>query len=201
MKKSKILNDFFYNHTSRLKMVKRWGGFPEQNFPENVLEHTFKTALLAEIMIALEEKHGQNKFDKFLILSGAVNHDLGEGTVGDIAWPIKQDKELREKLENIEKNEFLKNISGLPGEAIEHFEKSYNVQLSPGTFEATFFEAIERLGYVEHAIAEYHSGKHDFKKVIESQHQPILNLMKEVASLKILYEQYFLEDVEKILNE
>lgn len=201
MNKHKIFNDFLTSHTNRLKMVKRWGRFPTQTYPENVLEHTFKSALLAEIMISIEEKNGNHDFNKYLVLSCAINHDLGEGTIGDIAAPIKQDEELKEKLEEIEKKEFLENIKDLPDEVIKHFEKSYNIQLEKNTFESKLFNAIERLGYVEHAIAEYAVGNHEFKMVMQRQHPAILELMNEVISLKIIYQKYFLKDIENILNE
>jgi 5'-deoxynucleotidase YfbR-like HD superfamily hydrolase len=180
--------------TQQIASVWRWKHYEHTN-KQNVLEHTLETALLTQIVIALERQLGNFKFDTYRLLASAINHDLGEGIIGDVAYGIKNDPRIKKHIETIEKEEFRKLFDhlGLSVNAMtmvaEAFDYSFVLQDESETVEGRLFNAIERLGYVLFALRELESpDRKHFVGVLKNHHGELLKYSKEFISIGILYD-------------
>lgn len=191
-----------------LRKVGRWEHYEEDTKQrEDDLEHAFKGAMLAQVMIALEraarasEWSGQRRdFDAYRILAAAVVHDIGEGAVGDVRYEIKQDSRIRAVLKEHERNGFLRYIASFPREAQKEITRAYDLQDDRESLEGRFFNALERLGYMFWAVREFLDGSRVYIEVFQNQHEQLRAYMDEFACVRILYGP-LVPEIERILAE
>jgi 5'-deoxynucleotidase YfbR-like HD superfamily hydrolase len=153
-----------------------------------------ETALLTQIVIALQIQRGNLKLDAYRLLASAVNHDLGEGITGDVAYDVKNDPRVKDQLEAIEREKFRKLFDQLSlGQDVvtvaQSFDYSFTLQDERNTIEGRLFNAIEKLGYVIFALRELeYSNREDFVDPLNRSHEGLLEYSKEFISIRILYD-------------
>ncbi|OGL96071.1 hypothetical protein A2348_00965 [Candidatus Uhrbacteria bacterium RIFOXYB12_FULL_58_10] len=176
-----------------LSRVHRWTHFPSlpATERETVLEHSYISVLLTSAMLALEEAHGlhKGKMDHGKVVLAAALHDIGEGRIGDVRYAVKQDPRVREHLEAIEREQVEHMLCDLPEAARVVFWDAYEL-VNSNTLEGRFFEAVERIGYVQYAVPHVQRGRMEFLEVFRMQHEKILALEPEFVSAKIIYDAY-----------
>lgn len=185
-----------------LRDVSRWQHYRgKTKQTETVLDHAFKGAVLAQVMIAIERGNGPPRvFDAYRILAAAVVHDIGEGAVGDVRFEIKLDPRIRPVLEEHERNGFLRFIAPLSISPREEITRAYELQDDRITFEGRFFNALERLGYMFWAVREYLDSNLVYREVFQNQHKHLCAYMDEFACVRFLYGP-LVPEIERILAE
>lgn len=78
----------FYAYLSRLKLIRRWG-LMRNTVPENDMEHSMQTALIAHGLAVLGRERHQRDIDPQRVLALALYHDAGEVITGDLPTPVK----------------------------------------------------------------------------------------------------------------
>lgn len=176
-----------------LSRVHRWTHFPSlpAEERESVLEHSYVSVLLAGAMLAIEEAHGSSAhgIDRPRVLLAAALHDVGEGRIGDIRYAVKQDPRVRDHLDTIEREQVASMLRDLPEDVRRTFWDAYRV-VGSDTIEGRFFQAVERIGYMQFAVPQVQRGRTEFLEVFRMQHDRILALASEFVSVRTLYEPY-----------
>ena len=180
--------------------VSRWRHYRETKQRETVLAHSWKGAILAQVMIGLEQGFGRQDFDAYRILAAATVHDIGEGAVGDVRYEIKLDPRIRAVLEEYERDGFARFVSRLPPAVHGKILKSYALQDDRTSFEGKFFNALERLGYMFWAVREFLDGNTIYREVFQNQHKHLLAYMDEFACVRFLYGP-LVPEIDRILAE
>lgn len=194
------LESFLRELINKLHSVRRWMRRKDPT-PESVLEHTFKQAVLAMILILFEQKQNEKKFDAFQILSGIFLHDWAESVMGDIPFHIKHDSRVKEGLKTIEREQFIELIrEKLPLEIIEDLIAAYDLQQEKDGPENKLFQATEILGYLFFALEEVRAGKSIFKETLKQCFQRLKPLATEFKSVQIFYKS-LAPEIEKLLAE
>ena len=176
-----------------LSRVHRWTHMPSlpSSERETVLEHSYSTVLLASAMLAIEDAHGfhDKPIDRAKVMLAAALHDVGEGTIGDVRYAVKQDPRVREHLAAIECEQVEEMLRVLPETVRTAFWEAYRI-VESDTPEGRFFQAVERIGYMQFAVPQVRRGRMDFLEVFRMQHEKILELEHEFVSVRMLYDAY-----------
>ncbi|MFA5184798.1 MAG: YfbR-like 5'-deoxynucleotidase [Patescibacteria group bacterium] len=186
------LQDFLTDMVLRIEDVLRWKRYPH-DYRQTVLQHTLETALLTQIVVAIERAVG-NQFDAYLLLSAAVDHDLGEGIIGDIAYDIKNDPRVKDQIEVIEKEQFevmfLKlDLGEYSTAVVETFKRSFAVQEEQDSVEGALFNAIEKIGYVIFALREIDADNDIFIRVLKNHQADLLKYSEKFQSIKLIFDK------------
>ena len=194
MNSSESLRKILSETPDMLSQVHRWSHYSSvpRGDRENVLEHTFRAVMLTAAMLAIEEEQGNllRKLDGERLLLTALIHDIGEGSIGDVLFAVRQDSRIKDALNEIENEKVNELIKSLPLPVRDRFLNAYQV-LGEDSTEGRFFNAVERIGYAYYAIEQYRDhGRKDFIQVLQRQHPMILDLEQEFVSLKVLYDEY-----------
>ena len=78
----------FYGMVSRMKYIARWG-LMRNTVPENDMEHSMQTALIAHGLAVLGKTRHQRDIDPAHVVVLALYHDVGEVITGDLPTPVK----------------------------------------------------------------------------------------------------------------
>lgn len=165
--------------------------------PENVLEHSFKQAMIIQKMLAIEIYRGNpHKLDYYLLLQYAINHDLAESVVGDIIFQEKaKNKEFYDREENIA---YLELISrGVKEDYAIYFSFPQHLELPKSAMEMEFWDLSERIGYCYFMLEEICAGKLTLGEKLKF----FQGVTKEHFSLLREYENKFVSVKEILLNE
>lgn len=198
------LQEWLTNFILQTRKVHRWEHYEHVN-RQNVLEHTMETILLTEVVIALEQQYGSTKFNAYLLLASAANHDLGEGLMGDVAFNVKNDPRVKDQLRIIEREKFremlaIPNLGTACITVAASLEHAFDLQDDQESFEGRLFNAIEKLGYIIFALRELKVGNGHFVEVLERQHGDVARYADEFVSIKMLYEP-IKDTIESYLKE
>lgn len=194
MKPIESLGHFLTQTPEMLSGVHRWSHFPSlpRNERESVLEHTFRAVTLTSAMLAIEEEQGNllQKLDSERLLLAALLHDVGEGRIGDVRYAVKIDRRVKTALDEIEHEQAMGLMKGLPLPVRDKFIHAYNL-VGENSIEGRFFDAVERMGYIYYSIEQYRDrGRKDFIETFQMQHKKILEREVEFVSLQVLYDEY-----------
>lgn len=196
---AKAFSRFLPDIAAMLRKVRRWTNYDEipENERETVETHSLETVWLAAAMLAIERETGIHQLNEYRIMLAAATHDLGEGRMGDIAYIVKNDPRIRGTLRNMEQ-EFVGQIyAEFPPIVRTAFLDAYHVEDERDkTIDGTFFNAIERMGYVYFAISQVKKGRMTFIHVLERHHAALLAYSQTFESVRALYEPHrrFIED-------
>ena len=182
-----------------MEKVTRWGKYFERGGcrKENTLQHSYKTSLLATIILENEKKY-QTDFDPYIVLKATVLHDLGEIEEGDTEYVFKTIQGDRR-----EREFFGKLIKPLGQEIGEGLQKAYDIQtIGKKGFEeitgnmgekykkeALLFETIERYGYIIFAYRQYRrDGKEEILvQTLRNQHKKLKLLSERLPGFKEMF--------------
>ena len=78
----------FFAYLDRLKLIRRWG-LMRNTVPENDMEHSMQTALIAHGLAVLGKTRHQRDIDPAHVVVLALYHDVGEVITGDLPTPVK----------------------------------------------------------------------------------------------------------------
>ncbi len=78
----------FFAYINRLRLIRRWG-LMRNTIPENDMEHSMQTALIAHGLAVLGKQRHQRDIDPERVLALALYHDAGEVITGDLPTPVK----------------------------------------------------------------------------------------------------------------
>lgn len=76
----------FFAYLDRLKLIRRWG-LMRNTVPENDMEHSMQTALIAHGLAVLGKTRHQRDIDPAHVVVLALYHDVGEVITGDLPTP------------------------------------------------------------------------------------------------------------------
>ena len=179
----------------------RWAHYSQpEDRRENTLTHSLDSVILAAVMLKIEDEQGVgSQIDHSKILLTAAIHDFGEGTIGDVAYRVKNDPRVRDALGAIEKEEVYKIFEGLSPSLREMFLQAYDV-VEQDSVGGEFFNAVECVGYVFFAITQLEATDLKFVEVLKRQHSKLVELGKKFASVRVLYLEPYKEYVEKLIQ-
>lgn len=167
----------------------RWSTFYQEK-QESVLEHSYKMAVLMQVMLGYEMLHGnRHNLRMFELLACAINHDWGEILMGDIPLPNKTEES--EELEDMAYETIFE--LGIP-EALRyqsHFQPPYNRRKHADRTHVEFWHAVEQVGYVVYAIEEVAQGDTAFQVVIDGHKDSLQKYAKKFYGVKVFCDQIY----------
>lgn len=78
----------FFAYLDRLRLIRRWG-LMRNTVPENDMEHSMQTALIAHGLAVLAKRRHQRDVNPERVVMLALYHDSGEVITGDLPTPVK----------------------------------------------------------------------------------------------------------------
>lgn len=82
------MSNSFFAFISRMKYINRWGLMHNSRY-ENLSEHSFETACIANALANIENSMFEGNFDVDRITVRALFHDSAEIITGDMPTPVK----------------------------------------------------------------------------------------------------------------
>lgn len=82
------MNNAFFAFISRMKYINRWGLMHNSRY-ENLSEHSFETAYIANALASIENTMFGGKYETERITTRALFHDSAEIITGDMPTPVK----------------------------------------------------------------------------------------------------------------
>ena len=149
----------FFAFISRMKHINRWGLMHNSRY-ENLSEHSFETAYIANALANIENAMFGGSFDAHRITTRALFHDCAEIITGDMPTPVKYKDKAMEKAyaetENAAKETLLK---ALPGELSEIYRGYLCFEDSA---DGEIIKAADKLSALIKCMEEINIGNRDF---------------------------------------
>lgn len=144
----------FFAFISRMKYINRWGLMHNSRF-ENLSEHSFETAVIANALANIENEMFDGGFDTDKITVAALFHDCAEIITGDLPTPVKHNNPaLLSEYHSIEKKAQETLITGLP-DPLKDIYRGYMV-------EHPIIKAADKLSALIKCTTEKAVGNNDF---------------------------------------
>lgn len=117
--KSPVRPSAFFALLGRTQLINRWS-LMRNMWPENVQEHSFQTALIAQALVFVREVYfPENRplLDPDRVLARALFHDVTEVITGDLPTPVKyHDESLRDAFRRLEDEAANRMLALLPAD-------------------------------------------------------------------------------------
>ena len=150
----------FFAYLDRLKLIRRWG-LMRNTVPENDMEHSMQTALIAHGLAVLGKTRHQRDIDPEHVLALALYHDVGEVITGDLPTPVKdKNPAIQGAYRDIEATARQQLLDMLPADMRESF-RPY-VQPNEQTYEWRIVKAADRISAYLKCIEEEKMGNREF---------------------------------------
>jgi len=156
----------FYAYVNRLKLIRRWG-LMHNTVPENDMEHTMQTALIAHGLAVLGKVRYGRGIEPERVLALAMYHDAGEVITGDLPTPVKyKNPGIHEAYRELEASATQQLLDMLPVD----MRSSYCPYLTPdkGGFEWQLVKAADRISAYLKCMEEQKMGNREFEQARES---------------------------------
>ena len=167
-----------------MKYINRWGLMHNSRY-ENLSEHSFETAYLANALANIENTYFGGNYDVDKITVKALFHDCAEIITGDMPTPVKykssQMSGVYEDAENQAKDTLLSSLSG-------DLYGIYRDYLDSNKTEHAIIKAADKLSALIKCIEELNIGNRDFSSAKES-------VQKALEDSKFESVKYFLEKI------
>lgn len=174
----------FFAYLSRMKNIKRWG-LMRNTQEENIKEHSFDTAMIAQALVLIENRIYGGNVDEALVLKLALFHEAGEVFTGDIATPIKYfNPHIKNAYKEVEDECLKKLIHMLPNELKGDYS---DMIFHESAEEYIFVKAADRICAYIKCLEEIKSGNTEFQKAM-------LNTKKLLAEMRMRSIDYFMEN-------
>ena len=160
----------FFAYLDRLKLIRRWG-LMRNTVPENDMEHSMQTALIAHGLAVLGKTRHQRDIDPAHVVVLALYHDVGEVITGDLPTPVKYfNPEIRDAYKQVESVAAHKLLSMLP----EEFRPTYREILTiPDPEVRALVKAADKLSAYLKCVEELKAGNLEFKKAGEQTYEAL----------------------------
>ena len=150
----------FFAYLDRLRLIRRWG-LMRNTVPENDMEHSMQTALIAHGLAVLGKTRHQRDIDPAHVAVLALYHDVGEVITGDLPTPVKYSTPgIQDAYEAVEADARRQLLDMLP----EDMRPAFAPYVDPNqtTYEWRLVKAADRISAYLKCIEEEKMGNRDF---------------------------------------
>lgn len=150
----------FFAYLDRLKLIRRWG-LMRNTVPENDMEHSMQTALIAHGLAALGKARYGRSADPEHIIALALYHDVSEIITGDLPTPVKyKTPDIQGAYHALEHHARNQLLDMLPDDLKPLFAPY--VKPDESTYEWQMVKAADRISAYLKCIEEEKMGNSDF---------------------------------------
>ena len=150
----------FFAYLDRMKLIRRWG-LMRNTVPENDMEHSMQTALIAHGIAVLARARYGREVDPERVVMIALYHDASEVITGDLPTPVKyKNPEIQGAYMQVEAHAKEKLLDMLPADLRAHF--SLYLQPDESSYEWRLVKAADRISAYLKCIEEEKMGNRDF---------------------------------------
>lgn len=150
----------FFAYLDRLKLIRRWG-LMRNTVPENDMEHSMQTALIAHGLAALGQTRYHRSVHPEHVVTLALYHDVSEVITGDLPTPVKyKTPDIQDAYQALEGHARNQLLDMLP----EDLKPSFAPYVKPDetTYEWQMVKAADRISAYLKCIEEEKMGNRDF---------------------------------------
>lgn len=170
---------------ARMKLIERWPLMRNQQ-RENIAEHSLMVAMIAHLLVVIENHHFGAELDPGKAVSLALYHDSSEVLTGDLPTPVKYaNTELRDAYHALESQAEQRLLALLPKE-LQSYYKPLLLSGSGSHYERIVKDADVLSAYIK-CQEELAGGNHEFasaqKKLtqtLEERSRPALDYFIDV---------------------
>ena len=150
----------FFAYLDRLKLIRRWG-LMRNTVPENDMEHSMQTALIAHGLAVLGKTRHHRDIDPEHVVMLALYHDVSEVITGDLPTPVKyKSPEIQGAYRDLEEHARERLLNMLP----EDMQPAFRTYITPdeSTYEWRLVKAADRISAYLKCVEEEKMGNRDF---------------------------------------
>ena len=174
-----------FAYFSRMKFIQRWG-LMRSTYPENVQEHSHRTALVAHALALIRNRLFGGSVDPARVAVLALYHDSGEVLTGDLPSPIKyRSPEIRAAYREIEASASTTLLEMVPA-ALRDDYRGVLVETDADAEARTIVKAADKLCAWMKCLEETAAGNREFAKAEEA-------LRAVVAAIELPEVRWFVE--------
>jgi 5'-deoxynucleotidase len=174
-----------FAYFSRMKFIQRWG-LMRSTYPENVQEHSHRTALVAHALALIRNRLYGGSVDPARVAVLALYHDTGEVLTGDLPSPIKyRNPEIRAAYREIEASAATTLLEMVPAALREDY-RSILMESTAEADERAIVKAADKLCAWMKCLEETAAGNREFAKAEEA-------LRAVVAAIELPEVRWFVE--------
>lgn len=150
----------FFAYLDRMKLIRRWG-LMRNTVPENDMEHSMQTALIAHGLAVLGKTRYQRDINPEQVVVLALYHDASEVITGDLPTPIKyKTPVIQDAYRDIEAHAKKQLLQMLPEDMRESFQPY--IEPDERAYEWQLVKAADRISAYLKCIEEEKMGNRDF---------------------------------------
>ncbi len=162
-------NCTFFALISRMKFINRWG-LMHNDHEENLMEHSFETAVIAGALANIENALYGGCYDVDKITQAALFHDASEIITGDMPTPVKYiNRQMSEIYKDVESKAQQALLNTLP----TTLQNKYSQYFSPDEKSYQIIKAADKISALLKCIQEIRVGNSDFSTAKESTEEKI----------------------------
>ena len=169
----------FFAYLDRMRLIRRWG-LMRNTFPENDMEHSMQTALIAHGLAVLGKRRHQRDIDPERVVLLALYHDVSEVITGDLPTPVKyKSPVIQDAYRGIESAARKQLLDMLP----EDMQADFRPYITPDetSYEWRLVKAADRISAYLKCVEEEKMGNRDFAQAkITIQNSINQNVLPEV---------------------
>ena len=161
----------FFAYLDRLKLIRRWG-LMRNTVPENDMEHSMQTALIAHGIAVLGKARFGREIDPEHVVMLAMYHDVSEVITGDLPTPVKyKTPSIQDAYSELEAHAKDQLLDMLP----EDLRPSFAMYVKPDetALEWRLVKAADRISAYLKCIEEEKMGNRDFAQAKATIRQSI----------------------------
>lgn len=175
----------FFALISRMKYVRRWGLMHNVR-SENLMEHSFETAVIAGALAAIENERFGGEYDADRVTMMALYHDATEIITGDMPTPVKYiNEDLNSEYKKVEKRAAERLLCTLP----EDLRGSFETCMSPDEKTRRIVKAADKISALIKCTQETEQGNVDFATALKSTEEKVRSI--DLESVKYFMEFIF----------
>lgn len=172
----------FFALISRMKYVNRWG-LMHNDREENLMEHSFETAVIAGALANIENSMFGGDYDVDKITQAALFHDASEIITGDMPTPVKYiNTRMSDVYKAVEGQAQRALLEALPPELM----RTYDAYFCPDDKSFQIIKAADKISALLKCIQECRVGNKDFETARQSTEE-------KIRQLPLRSVQYFME--------
>ena len=150
----------FFAYLDRMKLIRRWG-LMRNTVPENDMEHSLQTALIAHGISVLARVRYGREVDPERVVMIALYHDASEIITGDLPTPVKyKNPSIQDAYGEVEAHAREQLLDMLPNDMRPYFVNY--VKPDESTYEWRIVKAADRISAYLKCIEEEKMGNRDF---------------------------------------
>ena len=150
----------FFAYLDRMKLIRRWG-LMRNTVPENDMEHSLQTALIAHGISVLARVRYGREVDPERVVMIALYHDASEVITGDLPTPVKyKNPSIQDAYGEVEAHAREQLLDMLPNDMRPYFVNY--VKPDESTYEWRIVKAADRISAYLKCIEEEKMGNRDF---------------------------------------